>query len=52
VSQHPQKKENHADDTFGLVVHAGADLGTQPSGDAGGRVALGVIGVAQETSDG
>jgi len=32
----------------GLVVHAGADKFTQPTGDAGARVALGVIGVAQE----
>lgn len=32
----------------GLVVHAGPDdLESQPSGDAGDRVALGVIGVAQ-----
>jgi len=32
----------------GLVVHAKADdLKTQPSGDAGGRVAVGVIGVAK-----
>ena len=32
----------------GLVVHAGPDdLQSQPSGDAGDRVALGVIGVAQ-----
>jgi len=31
----------------GLVVHAGADEFTQPSGDAGGRVALGVIGIAE-----
>ncbi len=32
----------------GLIVHAGADdLKSQPSGDAGGRVACGVIGVAQ-----
>lgn len=31
----------------GLVVHAGADdLKSQPSGNAGGRVAVGVIGVA------
>ncbi|CAN5910851.1 hypothetical protein BH23PLA1_BH23PLA1_39690 [soil metagenome] len=31
----------------GLVVHADADdLKSQPSGDAGGRVAVGVIGVA------
>jgi Cu-Zn family superoxide dismutase len=33
----------------GLVVHAKADdLKTQPTGDAGGRVAVGVIGVAKE----
>lgn len=31
----------------GLVVHAGEDKFTQPTGDAGARVALGVIGVAQ-----
>lgn len=32
----------------GLVVHAKADdLKTQPSGDAGGRLAVGVIGVAK-----
>ena len=32
----------------GLVVHAGEDdLTSQPSGDAGGRAAVGVIGVAQ-----
>jgi len=32
----------------GLIVHSGADdLKTQPTGDAGGRVACGVIGVAQ-----
>ena len=30
----------------GLVVHAGEDKFTQPSGDAGARVAFGVIGVA------
>lgn len=31
-----------------VVVHAGTDdLKTQPTGDAGGRVALGVIGVAK-----
>ena len=30
----------------GLVVHANADKFTQPVGDAGGRVAVGVIGVA------
>ncbi|MCA9133707.1 MAG: superoxide dismutase family protein [Planctomycetales bacterium] len=30
-----------------LVVHAGEDKFTQPSGDAGGRVAVGVIGVAK-----
>lgn len=30
-----------------IVVHAKADEFTQPSGDAGDRVALGVIGVAQ-----
>jgi superoxide dismutase, Cu-Zn family len=32
----------------GLVVHAGADdLESQPSGDAGDRAAVGVIGIAQ-----
>jgi Cu-Zn family superoxide dismutase len=32
----------------GLIVHAKADdLKTQPTGDAGGRVAQGVIGVAK-----
>jgi Cu-Zn family superoxide dismutase len=32
----------------GLVVHAKADdLKTQPSGDAGGRLAVGIIGVAK-----
>ena len=30
-----------------IVVHAKADQFTQPSGDAGDRVALGVIGIAQ-----
>lgn len=30
----------------GLVVHAGEDKFTQPSGDAGARVAFGVIGVS------
>lgn len=33
----------------GLVIHAKADdLKTQPSGDAGDRVAVGVIGVAKK----
>jgi Cu-Zn family superoxide dismutase len=33
----------------GVVVHAKADdLKTQPSGDAGGRIAVGVIGAAKE----
>ena len=37
----------------GLVVHAKEDdLKTQPTGDAGGRVAVGVIGVAAEKSTG
>ncbi|MEX2140520.1 MAG: superoxide dismutase family protein [Pirellulales bacterium] len=37
----------------GLVVHAKEDdLKTQPTGDAGGRVAVGVIGVATEKSAG
>jgi Cu-Zn family superoxide dismutase len=31
-----------------LVVHAGEDHFTQPSGDAGDRVAFGVIGIASE----
>ncbi len=31
----------------GVVVHAGEDKFTQPSGDAGGRVSLGVIGIAK-----
>ncbi len=31
-----------------LVVHAGEDKFTQPSGDAGPRVAVGVIGVARD----
>jgi len=30
----------------GLVVHANPDKFTQPVGDAGGRVAVGVIGVS------
>ena len=30
-----------------IVVHAKADEFTQPSGDAGDRVALGVIGIAE-----
>lgn len=34
----------------GLVVHAGEDKFTQPTGDAGGRVAVGVIGVANTES--
>ena len=29
-----------------VVVHAGRDQGTQPSGDAGARIAVGVIGMA------
>ena len=33
----------------GIIVHAGADdLTSQPSGDAGPRVACGVIGIAEE----
>ncbi|MEN6492934.1 MAG: superoxide dismutase family protein [Thermoguttaceae bacterium] len=31
----------------GLVIHAEADKFTQPQGDAGDRVAMGVIGIAQ-----
>jgi len=31
-----------------LVVHANPDKFTQPSGDAGGRVAFGVIGIAEK----
>lgn len=33
-----------------LVVHAGADHFTQPSGNAGERVAFGVIGIAKPTA--
>lgn len=33
-----------------LVVHEGEDMFTQPSGDAGGRLAFGVIGVAQHAA--
>jgi hypothetical protein len=29
-----------------VVVHAGRDRGTQPTGDAGARIAAGVIGIA------
>ncbi len=37
----------------GLVVHEKADdFKTQPTGNAGGRVAVGVIGVAEALSDG
>ncbi|HRX84047.1 MAG TPA: superoxide dismutase family protein [Phycisphaerae bacterium] len=36
----------------GLVVHAGEDHFTQPTGDAGARVAVGVIGVANPSSGG
>jgi len=32
-----------------IVVHAGVDDGSQPSGNAGGRVAFGVIGIANPT---
>lgn len=31
----------------GIVIHADEDKFTQPTGDAGGRVAIGVIGVAK-----
>lgn len=31
----------------GIVIHADEDKYTQPTGDAGGRVAIGVIGVAK-----
>ncbi len=34
-----------------VVVHVGPDKFTQPVGDAGGRVAVGVIGVAKPTAD-
>ena len=40
----------HGEDSIvgrGLVVHAGEDKFTQPTGDAGGRVAIGVIGMAK-----
>ena len=33
----------------GVVVHAEEDKFTQPTGDAGGRVAIGTIGVAKDT---
>ena len=36
----------------GIVVHAGEDdLMSQPTGDAGGRVAVGVIGIAQKKAE-
>lgn len=31
-----------------IVVHQGEDPFTQPSGDAGGRVAVGIIGIAPQ----
>lgn len=31
----------------GVVVHAKEDVGTQPTGDAGGRVGIGVVGIAK-----
>lgn len=34
-----------------IVVHAGEDQFTQPSGDAGARVAFGVIGIAKGESE-
>jgi Cu/Zn superoxide dismutase len=30
----------------GIVVHADPDDGSQPTGNAGGRIAFGVIGIA------
>ena len=32
----------------GIVVHKGEDKFTQPTGDAGGRAAIGVIGIAKD----
>jgi Cu-Zn family superoxide dismutase len=31
----------------GVIIHAGRDDGGQPTGNAGGRIAQGVIGVAK-----
>ena len=42
--------EIHGEDSIvgrGIVVHADEDKFTQPTGDAGGRVAIGVIGIAK-----
>lgn len=42
-------KGDHSIIGRGIVVHVGEDdLESQPTGDAGGRVAVGVIGIAQQ----